>query len=38
MAWIYLTIAGLREIVWAFSMKQSDGSRAPPHRRSRLSR
>lgn len=25
MAWIYLSIAGVLEIVWAFSMKQSDG-------------
>ena len=25
MAWIYLAIAGVLEIVWAFSMKQSDG-------------
>ncbi|MBS0282356.1 MAG: multidrug efflux SMR transporter [Proteobacteria bacterium] len=25
MAWIYLLIAGLLEIVWAFFMKQSDG-------------
>lgn len=25
MAWIYLTIAGLLEVVWAFSMKQSEG-------------
>ena len=25
MAWIYLGIAGLLEVVWAFSMKQSDG-------------
>jgi len=25
MAWIYLTIAGVLEVVWAFSMKQSDG-------------
>lgn len=25
MAWVYLTIAGILEIVWAFSMKQSDG-------------
>ncbi|HZG31706.1 MAG TPA: multidrug efflux SMR transporter, partial [Sphingopyxis sp.] len=25
MAWIYLAIAGLLEIVWAFSMKQSEG-------------
>lgn len=25
MAWIYLTIAGIFEVVWAFSMKQSEG-------------
>ncbi|WP_447761845.1 DMT family transporter [Sphingopyxis panaciterrae] len=25
MAWVYLGIAGLFEIVWAFSMKQSEG-------------
>ena len=25
MAWIYLFIAGLLEVVWAFSMKQSEG-------------
>ena len=25
MAWIYLLFAGLLEIVWAFSMKQSEG-------------
>ena len=25
MAWIYLTIAGVLEVVWAFSMKQSGG-------------
>ena len=25
MAWIYLLIAGILEIVWAFSMKQSEG-------------
>lgn len=25
MAWIYLSLAGLLEIVWAFYMKQSDG-------------
>lgn len=25
MAWIYLLVAGLLEVVWAFSMKQSDG-------------
>ncbi|WP_077145519.1 multidrug efflux SMR transporter [Sphingopyxis sp. KK2] len=29
MAWIYLTIAGLLEIVWAFSMKQSEGFTRP---------
>jgi len=29
MAWIYLTIAGLFEIVWAFSMKQSEGFTRP---------
>ncbi len=25
MAWIFLFVAGLLEIVWAFSIKQSDG-------------
>ncbi|MDB5665055.1 quaternary ammonium compound efflux SMR transporter SugE [Cypionkella sp.] len=25
MAWIYLTIAGLLEVIWAYSMKKSDG-------------
>lgn len=25
MAWIYLVIAGLLEVAWAFSMKQSEG-------------
>ena len=25
MPWLWLTLAGLLEIVWAFSMKQSDG-------------
>lgn len=25
MAWVYLGIAGLLEVVWAFSMKQSEG-------------
>lgn len=29
MAWIYLTVAGLFEIVWAFSMKQSEGFTRP---------
>jgi quaternary ammonium compound-resistance protein SugE len=25
MAWVYLILAGILEIVWAFAMKQSDG-------------
>lgn len=25
MAWVFLTVAGLLEVVWAFFMKQSDG-------------
>lgn len=25
MAWVYLIIAGILEVVWAFSMKQSEG-------------
>ena len=25
MAWIYLVIAGVLEVVWAFAMKQADG-------------
>ena len=29
MPWVYLTIAGLFEIVWAFSMKQSEGFTRP---------
>jgi len=29
MAWIYLIVAGLFEIVWAFAMKQSDGFTRP---------
>lgn len=29
MSWIYLTVAGLLEVVWAFSMKQSDGFTRP---------
>lgn len=29
MPWIYLTIAGLFEIVWAFAMKQSEGFTRP---------
>lgn len=29
MSWIYLTIAGLLEVVWAWSMKQSDGFSRP---------
>ncbi len=31
MAWVYLLLAGLLEIIWAFAMKQSDGfTRAVP--------
>lgn len=29
MAWIYLLIAGLLEIIWAYSMKLSDGFTKP---------
>lgn len=29
MSWIYLIIAGLLEVVWAFSMKQSEGFSRP---------
>ena len=29
MAWILLVIAGLREVVWAFTMKLSDGFTRP---------
>ena len=29
MAWIYVAVAGLLEIVWAFAMKQSDGFTRP---------
>jgi len=29
MAWIYLVVAGLLEVVWAFAMKQSDGFTRP---------
>lgn len=29
MAWVYLSIAGLLEIVWAYSMKQSHGFTRP---------
>ena len=29
MPWVYLVIAGLFEIVWAFAMKQSDGFTRP---------
>ncbi|AVW90883.1 SMR family transporter [Celeribacter baekdonensis] len=29
MAWVFLTIAGLLEVVWAFTMKQSDGFTRP---------
>ncbi|QFG35391.1 quaternary ammonium compound-resistance protein SugE [Paracoccus pantotrophus] len=29
MAWIYLGVAGLLEVVWAFAMKQSEGFSRP---------
>lgn len=29
MAWIYLVIAGLLEVVWSFALKQSDGLSRP---------
>ena len=29
MAWIYLVVAGILEVVWAFAMKQSDGFTRP---------
>ncbi|NYF33397.1 multidrug efflux SMR transporter [Sphingopyxis sp. JAI108] len=29
MAWVYLTVAGIFEVVWAFAMKQSDGFTRP---------
>lgn len=29
MAWVYLVLAGLLEVVWAFAMKQSDGFSRP---------
>jgi len=29
MAWVFLTLAGLLEVVWAFSMKQSEGFTKP---------
>ncbi|MDK8872602.1 multidrug efflux SMR transporter [Paracoccus sp. SSJ] len=29
MAWIYLGVAGLFEVIWAFAMKQSDGFTRP---------
>ncbi|MTH63790.1 DMT family transporter [Paracoccus shanxieyensis] len=29
MAWVYLGIAGILEVVWAFAMKQSDGFTKP---------
>lgn len=29
MAWIWLTIAGVLEVCWAYSMKQSDGFSKP---------
>jgi quaternary ammonium compound-resistance protein SugE len=29
MAWLYLLVAGLLEVVWAYSMKQSEGFTRP---------
>ena len=29
MAWVYLTVAGIFEVVWAFAMKQSGGFTRP---------
>jgi quaternary ammonium compound-resistance protein SugE len=29
MAWVYLFVAGLLEVLWSFSMKQSDGFSRP---------
>ena len=29
MPWVYLVVAGLLEVVWAFSMKQSEGFTRP---------
>lgn len=29
MAWVYLLVAGLLEVVWAYSMKQSEGFSRP---------
>ncbi|MDX2224164.1 MAG: quaternary ammonium compound efflux SMR transporter SugE [Rhodospirillaceae bacterium] len=29
MAWVYLIVAGVLEVVWAFAMKQSDGFTRP---------
>lgn len=29
MAWVYLVVAGLLEVVWSFSLKQSDGLSRP---------
>lgn len=29
MAWVYLFVAGLLEVVWAYSMKQSEGFSRP---------
>ncbi|WP_128291319.1 DMT family transporter [Afifella aestuarii] len=29
MPWIYLVVAGILEVVWAFAMKQSDGFSRP---------
>ena len=29
MAWLYLVLAGLLEVVWSFALKQSDGLSRP---------
>lgn len=29
MAWLYLGVAGILEVIWAYSMKQSDGFTKP---------
>lgn len=29
MAWVYLVVAGLLEVVWSFSLKQADGLSRP---------
>lgn len=31
MAWVYLMVAGVLEVVWAYAMKQSEGFSRPGH-------